>query len=250
MIVGRITGPLGSAAMSLRLEGVSYRYAGSTATVLAGRRPGGRAGEVVGLVGANEAGKTTLCLVAAGLAPGHHRRPPGGHGPHRRPEHRRRAHRSSSRSAAARSSRTRPRSCRAPRRRSGRRSPSGRATWPCRWPRSWHGWTRPSGCSAIGDLVGATRPASRAARRSSSPSPGSSPCGRRTSSWTSRRSQLDPQGTRLVGDALAALAAQAERRGPDRRAQDRSAGGPGVAGGGDRGWAAGGRGPAAAHPGR
>jgi len=53
----------------LRLESVSYRYAGA-------RRPSLRDvsleladGEVVGLVGASEAGKTTLCLVASGLAP-------------------------------------------------------------------------------------------------------------------------------------------------------------------------------------
>lgn len=53
----------------LRLESVSYRYPGA-------RRPSLREvsldlpdGEVVGLVGASEAGKTTLCLVASGLAP-------------------------------------------------------------------------------------------------------------------------------------------------------------------------------------
>jgi energy-coupling factor transport system ATP-binding protein len=55
--------------VSLRLEGVSYRYAGSAATVLSGVDLVIEPGEVVGLVGANEAGKTTLCLVAAGLAP-------------------------------------------------------------------------------------------------------------------------------------------------------------------------------------
>jgi len=55
--------------VSLRLEGVSYRYAGSTAAVLSGVDLVIERGEVVGLVGANEAGKTTLCLVAAGLAP-------------------------------------------------------------------------------------------------------------------------------------------------------------------------------------
>jgi energy-coupling factor transport system ATP-binding protein len=53
----------------LSLETVSYRYAGARApslvevSLVLGR------GEVVGLVGANEAGKTTTCLVAAGLAP-------------------------------------------------------------------------------------------------------------------------------------------------------------------------------------
>ena len=55
--------------MSLRLEGVSYRYAGSAADVLSGIDLVVEPGEVVGLVGANEAGKTTVCLVAAGLAP-------------------------------------------------------------------------------------------------------------------------------------------------------------------------------------
>jgi energy-coupling factor transport system ATP-binding protein len=55
--------------VSLRLEGVSYRYAGSTATVLSGVDLVVERGDVVGLVGANEAGKTTLCLIAAGLAP-------------------------------------------------------------------------------------------------------------------------------------------------------------------------------------
>jgi energy-coupling factor transport system ATP-binding protein len=53
----------------LELEGVTYRHAGA-------RRPALREvsfrladGEVVGVVGANEAGKSTLCLVLAGLAP-------------------------------------------------------------------------------------------------------------------------------------------------------------------------------------
>lgn len=53
----------------LTLDGVSYRYAGATRHVLDGVELELRDGEVVGLVGANEAGKTTLCLVAAGLAP-------------------------------------------------------------------------------------------------------------------------------------------------------------------------------------
>lgn len=56
--------------MSLRLTGVSYRYAGSSTVVLAAVDLVVEPGEVVGLVGANEAGKSTLCLVAAGLAPG------------------------------------------------------------------------------------------------------------------------------------------------------------------------------------
>jgi energy-coupling factor transport system ATP-binding protein len=53
----------------LHLEGVGYRYAG--AQDLAIHQIGLRLddGEVVGLVGASESGKTTVCLVAAGLAP-------------------------------------------------------------------------------------------------------------------------------------------------------------------------------------
>lgn len=53
----------------LTLDGVSYRYAGATRQALDGVSLELRDGEVVGLVGANEAGKTTLCLVASGLAP-------------------------------------------------------------------------------------------------------------------------------------------------------------------------------------
>ena len=53
----------------LTLDGVSYRYAGATRLVLDRVNLELRDGEVVGLVGANEAGKTTLCLVASGLAP-------------------------------------------------------------------------------------------------------------------------------------------------------------------------------------
>jgi energy-coupling factor transport system ATP-binding protein len=56
--------------MSLRLVDVGYRYAGATTEVLAGITLDVRPGQVVGLVGANDAGKSTLCLVAAGLAPG------------------------------------------------------------------------------------------------------------------------------------------------------------------------------------
>jgi energy-coupling factor transport system ATP-binding protein len=56
--------------MSLELHGVSYRYAGYRHLALdqVDLRVGD--GEIVGLVGPNEAGKSTTCLVAAGLAPG------------------------------------------------------------------------------------------------------------------------------------------------------------------------------------
>jgi len=56
--------------VTLLLEGVSYRYAGATASALDGVDLAVDAGRVTGVVGANEAGKSTLCLVAAGLAPG------------------------------------------------------------------------------------------------------------------------------------------------------------------------------------
>src|SRR3954468_7587690 len=54
----------------LRLENVSYRYAGYAKKVLRDVDLTLGDGEIVGLVGANEAGKSTLCLVGAGLAPG------------------------------------------------------------------------------------------------------------------------------------------------------------------------------------
>jgi energy-coupling factor transport system ATP-binding protein len=56
--------------MSLRLRGVRYTYAGTGQPALDGIDLDVAAGQVVGLVGPNEAGKSTLCLVAAGLAPG------------------------------------------------------------------------------------------------------------------------------------------------------------------------------------
>jgi energy-coupling factor transport system ATP-binding protein len=55
--------------MSLRLRGVRYRYAGSSRAVLDGIDLDVASGDVVGVVGPNDAGKSTLCLVAAGLAP-------------------------------------------------------------------------------------------------------------------------------------------------------------------------------------
>ena len=53
----------------LLLEGVSYRYAGYATEVLHEVDLRIDDGEIVGLVGPNEAGKSTLCLVASGLAP-------------------------------------------------------------------------------------------------------------------------------------------------------------------------------------
>jgi len=55
--------------VSLELRSVTYRYAGSREAALAGVDLALAPGEVVGVVGANEAGKSTLCLVMAGLAP-------------------------------------------------------------------------------------------------------------------------------------------------------------------------------------
>jgi energy-coupling factor transport system ATP-binding protein len=54
----------------LRLASVAYRYAGYARQVLHDVDLTLADGEIVGLVGANEAGKSTLCLVASGLAPG------------------------------------------------------------------------------------------------------------------------------------------------------------------------------------
>ena len=55
--------------MTLTLEGVGYHYPATDEPSLAGVTFGLGPGEVVGVVGANEAGKSTLCLVAAGRAP-------------------------------------------------------------------------------------------------------------------------------------------------------------------------------------
>lgn len=55
--------------MTLTLHGVGYRYAGADQPSLLDIDLELRDGEVVGVVGASEAGKTTLCLVASGLAP-------------------------------------------------------------------------------------------------------------------------------------------------------------------------------------
>jgi energy-coupling factor transporter ATP-binding protein EcfA2 len=55
--------------MSLALRGIGYRYAGSSRPALLDVDLDLLDGEVVGLLGASEAGKSTLCLVVAGLAP-------------------------------------------------------------------------------------------------------------------------------------------------------------------------------------
>jgi energy-coupling factor transport system ATP-binding protein len=55
--------------VSIRLEAVAYQYAGTRRSVLDGVDLLVEPGEVVGVVGGNESGKSTLCLVASGLAP-------------------------------------------------------------------------------------------------------------------------------------------------------------------------------------
>jgi energy-coupling factor transporter ATP-binding protein EcfA2 len=55
--------------MSLVLEGATYRYAGAGGSSLRDVNLELQPGDAVGIVGANEAGKSTLCLVASGLAP-------------------------------------------------------------------------------------------------------------------------------------------------------------------------------------
>jgi energy-coupling factor transporter ATP-binding protein EcfA2 len=55
--------------MTLLLEGVSYGYAAARSPALRGIDLELEPGSVLGVVGANDAGKSTLCLVAAGLAP-------------------------------------------------------------------------------------------------------------------------------------------------------------------------------------
>ena len=55
--------------MSIQLSGVGYRYAGETTPALIDVDLELRDGEVLGVAGRSEAGKTTLCLVVSGLAP-------------------------------------------------------------------------------------------------------------------------------------------------------------------------------------
>lgn len=53
----------------LQLRGATYRYAGYARPAIHDVDLELRDGEIVGLVGPNEAGKSTICLVASGLAP-------------------------------------------------------------------------------------------------------------------------------------------------------------------------------------
>jgi energy-coupling factor transporter ATP-binding protein EcfA2 len=55
--------------MTLALKAATYRYAGTAHPALTNVSLELAPGSVTGVVGANEAGKSTLCLLAAGLAP-------------------------------------------------------------------------------------------------------------------------------------------------------------------------------------
>ncbi len=55
--------------VSLNLDKVDYRYAGATEATLHGIDLTLEPGRVIGVVGANGAGKSTMCLCAVGLAP-------------------------------------------------------------------------------------------------------------------------------------------------------------------------------------
>ncbi|MFI5259400.1 MAG: energy-coupling factor ABC transporter ATP-binding protein [Candidatus Limnocylindrales bacterium] len=55
--------------MAIELSAVSYRYAGAAKLALTSIDLRLEPGRVLGVVGANDSGKTTLCLVAGGFAP-------------------------------------------------------------------------------------------------------------------------------------------------------------------------------------
>lgn len=63
------TDPAGEPRAAIRVTGARYRYAGARQDALDGIDLEVLAGTVVGVIGPNEAGKSTLCLVASGLAP-------------------------------------------------------------------------------------------------------------------------------------------------------------------------------------
>lgn len=54
---------------AIGLDGVRYQYAGARTWALDGVDLSVEAGEILGVIGPNDAGKSTVCLVAAGLAP-------------------------------------------------------------------------------------------------------------------------------------------------------------------------------------
>ena len=56
--------------MAIELLGVGYRYAGASRPTLLSIDLRLEPGRVLGVAGANESGKTTLCLAASGFAPG------------------------------------------------------------------------------------------------------------------------------------------------------------------------------------
>jgi energy-coupling factor transporter ATP-binding protein EcfA2 len=56
--------------VAIELSAVRYRYAGASAAALVSIELRLEPGRVVGVAGADESGKSTLCLVVAGLAPG------------------------------------------------------------------------------------------------------------------------------------------------------------------------------------
>jgi energy-coupling factor transport system ATP-binding protein len=58
------------AVRGIEVSGVTYRYAGASGAALEDVSLQVKPGSVTGVVGANESGKSTLCLVVAALAPG------------------------------------------------------------------------------------------------------------------------------------------------------------------------------------
>ena len=58
-----------SGPLMLELRSVSYRYAGARRFAIEALDLEVRDGEIVGIVGPNEAGKSTTCLIASGFAP-------------------------------------------------------------------------------------------------------------------------------------------------------------------------------------